>query len=877
MPQNSMKKPLQYTAAITLSFLSVGAFSATDSNLGFADERVCRPPRIDLPQTLLDAREKEKAELELAADERKQRLKEIKEERAEQRRLRRESGEESSLTSKYDTASALSDIGTLTEEGLTIGSVDETDAAESGLGPTEEQEIVIEGDEINSEGNGRMSLQGDAQIVQGKRGVFADKISYDSEQYTANAEGNVIYYTEAGDEIKATSMELEVDTFVGQTGPSEMRLVKRSAPLKRKVKSFLEDFSIFAPFFNRGEYEEEYDDRPEVETRAYAQKIDIEGKDFQRLHDAELTRCHEVNKDVLITGKEIELDHASGVGYAKGVSVKFKGVPILYAPRLSFPINDERKSGFLSPSFGEDDKSGFMLSVPYYFNIAPSLDATLRTTWLENRGVQLYGEMRYMNEKGNGILRGEFLPNDSLRKDDIADRDDTDLSDDRYAIGLDYRQRYSNGWTSVIDLQDVSDVDYLRDFRNDIQISGSTNLRQSATLSKYDSNYIFSVQVQKYQLVSDDERYIRSKPYDYLPKMRFDIRPMELGLFELGMESELVSFEHEDGERTTGTRFNAEPYISLPYEPIYGFIKPKISLAHINYNLDQIAAPANDDDPQIIEDSITVPKFVVDSGLFFERDTTYGGEDYVQTLEPRVMYVNVGKDGNQENLPDFDTGEGSVSSFNYLFREDRFFGGDRIGDDHHIAVGVTTRMIEDETGIEKMSASIGQLYYLDDREVSLSSDEDELTRDESDIFASANAKLTDTFSVNSFGRYDAQDGQLANYTVGLKYNDGHRRQVSLDYLKRTNTSTTDQSNGSEDLNLTLNWPISPRLQMGFQQRYSLEDNETRSQALKLTYDGCCWAVGVAAGRRLDRDGEFDDSILFTFELDGLGSIRTSGQ
>ncbi len=717
-------------------------------------------------------------------------------------------------------------------------------------GSVEEQETIIEGDQMDTEGSSKMVLNGNSQIVQGKRGVFANQIIYDADQYEATATGDVRYYTVNGDEVRTESMRLEVDTFIGETGPGEMRIAKRDSVVKRKVKQFFEDFSFFAPFFNRGEQEEEeIDERPVVETRVYADAIDIEGKDFQRLTNARLTRCPEGNEDVLITGKEVELDHASGVGYAKHVSVKFKGVPILYAPRLSFPINDERKSGVLVPSVGSDDDSGEILSIPYYFNLAPNYDATLRGTYMTERGLQLYGEFRHMNENGSGILKGEYLPGD-----------DAFNGEDRYAIGLDYQQNYSNGWSSVIDLQDVSDNEYLNDFRNDIEITSVTHLAQNGRVNYSNDRIQASILASKYQTVND--AFASSKPYDRLPQIGFEVLPWEASVFELGLNSELVQFDHDDATRIAGSRLNVEPYISMPYEPIYGFVKPKLSVKHLSYSLEN---STGEDSP-----SVTVPKVVIDSGLFFERDVNYAGTDYLHTLEPRIMYVNVG-DENQSAFPNFDTGAGSISSFNYLFRDDRFFGGDRIGDDNHIAVGVTTRIIDDESGEEKVRASIGQLYYLDDRTISLSNNDNDssLTESKSDIFAEVNATLAENFNITSFLRYDPSEGEAQNFNLGLEYENGPRREVSIDYFLTKDTA--------EDVRIGLDWPLSPHLQLGYEQRYSLEDSESRSSSFKLVYDSCCWAIGLTANRLYQGNGEYRDSILATFELDGLGSIQTTGQ
>ncbi|MEE9446947.1 MAG: LPS-assembly protein LptD, partial [Arenicellales bacterium] len=485
-------------------------------------------------------------------------------------------------------------------------------------------------------------------------------------------------------------------------------------------------------------------------------------------------------------------------------------------------------------------------SVPYYFNIAPNYDATLRTTYLQERGLQFFGEFRHLNTFGDSVLKLEYLPQDELFKDDA-----------RHAFALDVNQNFSNGFGLRIDLQDVSDTSYLNDFRNDISLSSSTHLPQRVDVNYSNSLFYMRGKAAKYVAVTPN--LTASNPYDRLPQVAFGLRSQDFGPFRLNLDAEYVAFKHDDNAKLSGTRFNFTPAISMPITPIYGFLKPKIAYRTLSYQLDNVSA-GSDDAP-----SASAPIFSIDSGVFLERDITWGGEPMLQTLEPRAMYVYIPED-NQDDMPVFDTGEGSVSSYSYLFREDRFFGGDRIGDDHHIALGLTSRIIDDESGKERFKASIGQLYYLEDREVGLSAGA-AATESKSDIFADARANLTDTVDISSSLRWDQSEGELSTLNMGVGYKNGSRRSASVNYYKYLESS--------EDLRLKLNWPLSPRVQLRTNQLYSIKDSVSRSSSLGLVYDGCCWAVGLTASRRLISGGEYRNSILATLELDGLGKIQTT--
>lgn len=719
-------------------------------------------------------------------------------------------------------------------------------------GNLEDQDIGIEGDQMDLDGKDKVTMKGNAQIVQGRRGVFADSIIYNQSNYQAELEGNVIYFSEEGDELKAETMQMEIDTFIGEAGNAEMRLAERNKPRRKASVNYVEDYSILAPFTRPDDLliipDEDVDkDAPRVGTRVWAEKIELEGEDFQRVHQARVTLCAE-GEDVMILGDEIELDQTEGIGYAKNVIVKFKGVPILYAPRFSFPLNDERKTGFLAPSIGEDKNSGFMIATPYYLDLAPNYDATIRPTYYTERGGQIYGEFRHMGEKGDGIVQGAYMPEDKLFGDQ-----------DRYAYGLDYSQRYANGWDWSVDLQDVSDTSYLNDFSNDINITSATHLQQRAQLNYSDSLLYMRGTASIYTESAPD--LSSTNPYERLPQIALGIRPQTLGLFELGFDAEMVNYaDDNEGSRVTGSRLDMLPYIEMPITPIYGFVKPKLSFQTISYQLENVQ-DGGDDAP-----SVAVPMFSVDSGLYFERDMTLGGLGMLQTLEPRAMYVYVPAE-NQDDQPLFDTGQGSVSSYNVLFRERRFFGGDRVGDDNHISLGLTSRILSDKTGEERFRASIGQLYYLADREVGLTTSDVPETADKSDVFAELNALLTNEVDFRSTFRWKQEDATLTNMSAGLEYESGHRRSVTVDYFKDVTSS--------EDIRFTFDWPLASRWQFSTGQRYSITDSDFRESSYGLIYDSCCWALGLSASSLLQSDGEYNERFVVSLELDGLGKVSAA--
>ena len=723
-------------------------------------------------------------------------------------------------------------------------------------GNAEDLPTEIEADEFETAGE-LVNLIGNAQVVQGNRGVYADRIEYDQESYKAAASGNVKFYTSNGDEITADSMNLEVDTFIGEAKQVGIKIVDTNPSFShRNHQNYTEDYSVFAPFRNRVTVTEE-EESEEVEAkdkkyyqraRATGESMEFEGNDYEVLHDAVMTTCPDGNNDVQLAAKRLELDHATGIGTAKSMTVRLKNVPIMYFPTISFPINDERKTGFLFPSIGDDDESGTILSIPYYINIQNNVDATVTPRILTERGIQVYSELRYLTENSDGSVRFEVLPSDRVFNDE-----------DRYAFSFDHNQEFGNNWRASIDLEDVSDAEYLRDFTNSVDIVASSFVPQRASLTHSNDLISFQANVQKYEVVNSALPQ-SSLPFDILPRLNLSLVQQELGLLKFGVKGEFVQFDHEDSARFTGSRTSVVPHISLPIEEVFGYIEPKISLHNISYSLDTPAGNASPTSP-----SAAIPVYSIDGSLVFERPLQSGA--YYQTLEPRLFYVNIPTEADQNDFPIFDTGESVPSSFGHFFRENRFFGGDRVGDTEQLTLGLTTRILDDADGSEKLKLSIGEVIFLKDREIRLTPDQPPLTETESDFIAELTASINADWNASGFMSIDNATNDLEVLRLSTNYYHSPRRNASFAY--------TEVNNGLEQLSIDFDVPLSPHWQLGANASYSLQDDELRSSAINLSYDGCCWAVRIGTQRFLDGRGEFNNRFLITLELDDLGRIGSS--
>ena len=684
--------------------------------------------------------------------------------------------------------------------------------------------IEMEGDEVVSQQNNVVTMRGNAQLIRGAAAVFGDELSYSRETDMLSAEGNVTVYSEHGDRIEADSAEIEVETHIGKVDNVRYRVAKRDLRHSDPEKAY-------------------------VNARGEAGKVFLEGHDFLRLEDVTYTTCKEGKDDVVVRAEELELDNATGRGLARKVSVRFKKVPIFYAPALSFPIGDERKTGFLFPSIGYEERSGFLLQTPIYLNLAPQYDATIYPRIYANRGVQLGGEFRYLTENSEGFLYGEYMPQDSEFNDD-----------DRAAFTYEHEQQFGTKWEGDVDVNWVSDDEYFDDFSNDIQISSATHLPQIANLRYNGEIWTIDGSALAYQTI-DPLIAEENRPYDRLPRIRaIGYWPQRTYGFGFGLDSELHNFRHD--VNIEGWRLDVTPSVEKRFERIWGYATPRLSYRSISYSLDNVA-PGAEDSP-----SVAVPIVSLDAGMFFERLTTTKNNSYILTLEPRVFYVYI-PEKNQDDLPVFDTSQINLNNFSNIFREQRFFGRDRIGDTNQVTLGLTSRLLGAETAREWMRASIGQIFFFEDREVQLPGDMP-ATATDSDFLAEIRADITRRFAVYGFAQYDHEENNIREGKADLIYT-GSRATVDFEYRfsRDSNGATT-----RDQVRLSALIPFADRWTFLFDDRYSFLDDENLEISAGLEYNGCCWRTRLFAQRRRRSDSTFRDAIILEFELTGLTTIRT---
>ena len=588
------------------------------------------------------------------------------------------------------------------------------------------------------------------------------------------------------------------------------------------------------------------------------------------LEQASYTQCTPDNETWSLHADSIELDYDSGRGVARGTTIRVYDIPVFYSPYLNFPVDERRATGFLFPSFGIADSS-LDISTPYYLNLAPNYDAIITPRFIEQRGEALETELRYLNKYSEWAVNTSYLAND--KKDDI----------DRWLLGVSEEGYLNDSWGTEIDFTKVSDDEYFSDLGlANLAVKRSTHLNQQAAVNYNSDDWTGRIEVQRYQTIAAVE-----DPYQKLPQLRLNYQsPAKNFQLEPSMEFEYTQFDHRDklrdgGTRVTGQRLFGTAGASLPMRWRWGFIEPAFKSRHVSYELEDANLASIDGSP-----SADSSLFSIDSGLYFERELTISDQNWTQTLEPRLFY-RYSEYEDQSDQPDFDS---SALTFTYqqLFRDTRFTGHDRLDDANQIAIGISSRFINNEAGREVLTTSIGQLHYFDDGRVQLPGDLERKSSN-SDLAGQVRILPSDNSWVSVDILYDARQGVLNQSNLsyhqrsdsGLLFNTGYT-------FRREGNNLGGLENDVKQGDISLSLPLNDQWKLFAKTQYDFEDDRPVENLIGAEYQNCCWLTRIVYQRALEPDDnngsnvsgvntgtQNNSAVLIEFQLKGLGGLGTA--
>ena len=643
-----------------------------------------------------------------------------------------------------------------------------------------------------------------------------------------------------------------------------------------------------------------------------------------RLKDGTYTTCEPNSNAWQLKGNNITLNPATGFGTATNVTLRVKDIPVFYTPYIYFPIDDRRQSGFLPPSFSSSTDTGFMLVTPYYFNLAPNYDATLYPRYMTKRGLLMEGEFRYLTESSEGQFGAAYL-ND---KDDKR-KDQTDYKDTRYMLNWQHKGGLDSRVLTQVDYTKISDPYYFQDLQSDqIGVESREYVNQQGSVTYRGDTYNATLNAQAYQMAT----VTQITPYNKLPQITFNgALPYHPGGLDFKYDTEIVRFErslengdytNEDGTvasrldtrvaglaRANGTRLNLAPSMSLPMTASYGYVTPSLKYMYTQYDLDLDTKGKQTllkGEQYNSSQTRSVPIASIDSGLYFDRNTQWFGTNYRQTLEPRAFYLYV-PERDQSDIPIFDTSE-STFSYSSLWRDNRFTGSDRVGDENKLSLGLTSRWIEDN-GFERQRVSVGQAYYFKDRKVQLpgiSDDRKDATSNVSPYALEYAYRFNRDWRATADYNWDPETRSPRSGSAMMHYQpeDNPNKVVNAGFRYRNDQVRYDQYTGKwtvgggaylspgqpgyikdyykiKQHDFSVIWPIVPQWNVISRWQYDYNRNRTLEAFGGFEYDNCCWKLRLINRYWVSNDEytqeapqneKGDHGLFLQIVLKGLGGV-----
>lgn len=639
-----------------------------------------------------------------------------------------------------------------------------------------------------------------------------------------------------------------------------------------------------------------------ITARGQADRISQVEPKIVNLYEADYSTCAPDNTIWRVKASRINLDRNEGVGTAINARLYILDVPVFYFPYFNFPIDLKRKSGFLYPSFGTSSSSGYELSLPYYLNLAPDYDATITPNIFTDRGTQMNTLFRYLSWRRLGQLYFSILPHDDAFRRFKANAQTApdylsqpgyqrleNASDNRAYLAWQDQDIINPHWTSLLNLNYVSDDYYFQDFGNNPNTVMQNQMLQLGNLNYDATHWHMAAAIQNYQTLHPvNNTAIIPDQYTRFPQIDFNADYPHRNSFDYQLDGEFTNFrfpfltQHYQANLPTviGERYNVKPGISLPLYSTYGHFTPTLAFDATDYKLTDRAPN------QPTEINRGLPMFDLDTGLYYQRPFSAFKNNYYQTFEPRLYYLYV-PHREQDDIPLFDT---SLQTFTYdsIFQNNRFTGIDRIGDADQLGYGISSHFINRTTGLDRFDASLGQIAYFRTREVNIPGED--LTSD-TNVLSPLVGQLRFQFFNHWFATANAAWENAGNYvsngSLNLEYilDDQHVTSVGYNFLRDgdplpNNPEPNSARNNLNQIHVSEAWKLNYRWSLYSSINYNISHHYTQTYLYGLAFHNCCWAVrfvGTKSFIGLDTHNQpnYDSGMAIQIALTGLSNVGNS--
>ncbi|WMU73634.1 LPS assembly protein LptD [Enterobacter bugandensis] len=606
------------------------------------------------------------------------------------------------------------------------------------------------------------------------------------------------------------------------------------------------------------------------------------------LENGSFTSCLPGSNTWSVVGSEVIHDREEQVAEIWNARFKLGPVPVFYSPYLQLPVGDKRRSGFLIPNAKYSTTNYFEFYLPYYWNIAPNMDATITPHYIHKRGnIMWENEFRYLTQAGAGLMELDYLPSDKVFQDEHP----TEGDKHRWLFYWQHAGVMDQVWRFNVDYTKVSDSSYFNDFSSKYGSSTDGYATQKFSVGYAVQNFDATVSTKQFQVFSDQS----TPTYGAEPQLDVNWYQNNVGPFDTRVYAQAVHFVNTDSDMPEATRVHLEPTINLPWSNDWASLNTEAKLMATHYqqkNVDNYNTTNN----AHLEESVnrTLPQFKMDGKLIFERDMGLLADGYTQTLEPRMQYLYVPY-RDQSNIQNYDSSL-LQSDYSGLFRDRTYGGLDRIASANQLTTGVTTR-VYDDAAVERFNVSVGQIYYFTESRTGDDNIQWEKDNKTGSLVWAGDTywRMTDRWGLRGGVQYDTRLDNIANSSAAIEYRRDEDRMIQLsyryaspEYIQATLPKSNDQnsinywklpqySDGISQVGAVASWPIADRWSIVGAYYFDTNANKPADQMVGLQYNSCCYALRVGYERKLNgwdsenNQSKYDNVIGFNVELRGLSS------
>ena len=589
--------------------------------------------------------------------------------------------------------------------------------------------------------------------------------------------------------------------------------------------------------------------------------IEKTGFDTYRIKDGWVITCKLENNEAppwSFSSSEADV-RQNGYAFLKHAKFNIRNIPVFYTPYLVIPVKNTRQTGFLFPEFSQSSNGGFGFNLPFFLNISESMDATFFPQYHVKRGFMPGIEFRYVEKASDkGLFSANYLHDrlsDPSETQYYQDTGFTHTNKDRYWIRGKADHTFANVWQSRLDIDVVSDQDYLTEFKSGVTGFKKNHNQYLKTFGRGFQNETDKFRQNSLKILrswngmsletnflaineADKNASNTNTPLWKLPSVDFSgAVPLSDSSFTLDWDADYVNYWREDG--IGGHRVDLHPTLatSVPLSP-YLESRAEVGLRDTFYYVKSYGDSEWDkDDTQnrfLLEFETEVATTLEKN--FFHDDS--GRRSGAHQVRPFIRYGYI-QDIDQKDLPQFDK-------------------VDTIGEKNSISYGIDNffnTFTYNKSGMEKLREyaylKLQQSYDLRDE----ASDEPF-----SDIYTKLGWKPFKRADIYYRSFYDVYDNRFNSHTFEGDYTNSRGDSFGLDYSYKP-SSDIEQVNGRIQARILANWIA------GGEVKYSIAHEETDEATASLTYQALCWSVKFET-----KYTPADTTYLVLFKLANIGGI-----